>query len=149
MAVGNIVLELDTPPLPAGATETPKEYFEKIKEVVAAYLPTNGLDDARRRWVRRYDIPEDIAGTVTYLEGLLASTSIDFTTHEVVHLPPPGTGVLYCVLGEIVDCYGTFRVVNKSAPHGPALLANVPLNGGLSVDVELRFVVTFGEPFPE
>ena len=148
MAVGNIVLEWVVPELPTGATETKAEYFTKVREVVAAYFTTMGLDTARLAWVRRYDIPESESTTVAYLEGLIAGTNIDLTTSRIEQLIPPNNSTLYCVLGDIVDCYSTYRVVSRTVPNDPTLVATVTLNGGLSAEVEIRFVVTFGQEFP-
>jgi hypothetical protein len=149
MAVGDVIIEIVVPKQPSGTTESAAQYIEKVKQQVDAFTIANGISPERFEWTNRYDIPEAVASTPSFVEGLLADTSIDLNTYTIVDVPLDDDATGYCYSENLIYCYGTFMLVPRSGPKtNNALIVTVNLDGGQSVDVPVRFVVRWQQPFP-
>ncbi len=148
MAVGDVIIEIVVPEQPASVTESAAQYIATIKQQVDAFTITNGISPERFEWTNRYDIPEAVASTPSFLEGLLADTSIDLNTYKIIDAQVAGSATGYCYSENLIYCYGTFVLVPRSGSPDNALVVTVNFESGHSVDVPMRFVVRWQQPFP-
>ncbi len=149
MAVGDVIIEIVVPQQPSASTESASEYIQQVKQQVDAFTIANGISPERFEWTNRYDIPEAVASTPVFLEGLLADSSIDLSTYTIVHIPLDSGAIAYCYSENLIYCYGTFMLVPRSGPPTDnALVVTVNLESGPSVDVPMTFIVRWQQPFP-
>lgn len=146
MALGDVIIELKVPPMPAGAQETHKQYVDKVKKTASVHFQGNGIEPPRYAWIGRYDIPEDPAEVPALVEEFLADSTINLGDYTF-SLGETGGDTLYCVSSGFMECYSSvIATPDTSAPNDFEFTVN--LSGGESVDVPFHFVVRWRQSFP-
>lgn len=146
MALGDVIIEVEVPPRPAGTQETYQQYIEKVKKAASVHFQDKGIEPARYAWTGRYDIPEDPAEAAATVREFLEQSTINLDDYTFA-LGQTGGNTLYCISNGYMECYSAvIATPDTSAPNDFEIA--VSLLGGLSVQVPYHFVLRWRQSFP-
>lgn len=143
MAFGDMLVQLRVPEKPAASQLTDQAYIDTVTAAVDTHLTTIGIKDDIPSWANRIDLPDSDAGAIAFVDARLTEAGINTSLYAFTlsDKTDPEPIVIYCLLNNLLRCYAEVTVVPKisSTPNGFSV--TVPIDQGLNVVVEIRFVV--------
>ena len=143
MAFGDILVQLIVPEKPSGSALSESAYIDAVTAAVDTYLTTLGIKDAIPSWANRTDLPDSEFDAPDFVEDRLADAGVDTSLYafSLANRNTSDPATLYCLIGEILRCYGTVKVAPKVSTTPNEFAVTVSIDNGLSVSVVLNFVV--------
>lgn len=143
MPFGDVQIQLRVPEQPSQSTMTGAEYIKAVTAAVDTRFDALKINAVRGNWVKRDDIPSSDSDAPSFVKGLLDDSNLDTSLYTFA-LSTAGQVnpiYVYCLGNSQLECYATVEVTPTSPGTTNELIIEVTLDQGLTVDVEIRFVM--------
>ena len=143
MAFGDMLVQLRVPEKPAASSMSDAAYVDAVTAGVDTHLINTGIKAAMPEWANRTDLPDTEDGAIGFVNARLTAAGGDTSLYSfsLRNKSDPVPVTVYCLMGNLLRCYGTVSVKPKLSTTPNSFAVDVSIDNGLSVSVVLNFVV--------
>lgn len=143
MPFGDVQIQIRVPEQPSQSNLTGAEYIKAVTAAVDTRFDSLKINAVRGNWVKRDDIPGSDSDAPQFVKDLLEDSDLDTSlyTFELATAGQVDPIYVYCLGNSQLECYATVKVTPTSSGTTNDLIIEVTLDQGLTVDVEIRFVM--------